>query len=125
MDLVARFRNDLEYCDPANFAVSCMVDVRDMMFVAFQGSPSFCWHEIMTTTCCDGVTHHGTQKRLLSIQPSGVNPASTIQGQLQLRFGSERKLVHGGGPMQQRERVHDGEDSTAICYRQTPTDSSL
>jgi hypothetical protein len=96
MDLVARFRDDLEYCDPANFEVGSMVDVRDMMFVAFQGSPSFCWHEIMTTTCCDGVNHHGKQKRLLSIQPSGVNPANTMRGQLQLRFGSEGKLFHEG-----------------------------
>lgn len=67
MDLVARFREDLEYCDAINLKVRSMVDERDIMFVAFQGSPSFCRREITTTTCCDGVTHHGTQKQLLSI----------------------------------------------------------
>lgn len=65
MDLVARFWEDLEHCDPVNFKVGEMVDVRDMVFVAFQGSPSFCWHETTTMTCCDGITHHSTQKRML------------------------------------------------------------
>lgn len=42
MALVGRFREDLEYCDSGNFRVGAMCDVRDMLFVTFQGSPTFC-----------------------------------------------------------------------------------
>lgn len=94
MELVARFRAELEFCDPANFKVGEMADVRDMMFISLQGSPTFCWTEMTTTTCCDDISHPGTPQRINSIQPNGMSPPSTIQAQLRQRFTA--KMVQGG-----------------------------
>jgi hypothetical protein len=97
MVLVARFREDLEYCDSGNFRVGAMCDVRDMLFVTFQGSPTFWWHKRRMSTCCDSIAHHGTHRQIYSIQPSctnGKQPA-TVQAQAQKMFRG--KMVHGGG----------------------------
>lgn len=38
-----------------NFEVGKMCDMRNVAFLAFQGSPTFCWHELTRTTRRNGV----------------------------------------------------------------------
>lgn len=107
MALVARFRNELSYCDVVNFQVGQMCDIRDMLYLSFQGLPTFCWHEVRMLTCCDGVASYGTHRQIFSVQPSGVSrnqQSVTIEAQLQRRFGD--KVVYGG------DRCSSGEGCT-------------
>lgn len=98
MALIARFRDDLSYCDSTNFQVGVMCDVRDLMFLAFHSSLAFCWHESTSTTCCDGATYYGTTQRVLTISHVGfykhhqlANAISQFQYQIRCNTGLLRR----------------------------------